>query len=135
MLTSEDYFGRMSRIANEQPSQEIRESASMLLTHVNALLMEPDLGKFEAAREPKVNSGWRTPGYNASIANAAPKSKHMSGEAIDIADPQNKVGYYLMTHRNLLTKHGLYMENAGVTLNWLHLQCVPPRSGNLVFFP
>ena len=135
MISSEDYFGRMSRIAGEEPSREIRENASVLLARVNALLMEPELGQFEATHDPKVNSGWRTPGYNASIANAAPKSKHMSGEAIDIADPDNKVGYYLMTHRDLLTKHQLYMENAGATLNWLHLQSVPPRSGNLVFFP
>jgi len=135
MLTAEDYFGRMSRIAGEEPTREIRENATELLERVNALLAEKCFLAFPSATNPVVNSGWRTPGYNASIANAAPKSKHMSGQAIDIRDQDNALDAYLVTHTDLLVKHRLWMENPIATSGWCHLQSVPPRSGNRCFLP
>ena len=135
MITAEDYFLRMSRIAGEEPTAEIRANAAILLERVNALLCEPVLMALPAVVDQRVNSGWRTPGYNASIANAAPKSKHMSGRAIDLADPEDALDTYLNLHRDLLEKHELWMENPIATKGWVHLQSVPPGSGNRVFLP
>lgn len=131
MITDEDYFGRMSRAAGEEPSAEIRANAAILLERVNALLSEPGI----RPRQWAVTSGWRTPAHNASIANAAPKSKHLSGQAIDIADPDNSLDAFLVTRLELLEQNQLWIESPIATSGWCHLQCVPPRSGNRVFLP
>ena len=69
MITLEDYFGHFS--ATSQPSQETKDNATTLLERVNALLGELNLPE---ATEPHVTSGWRPAWYNATVANAAPKS-------------------------------------------------------------
>lgn len=131
MITQEDYFGRVSHL--EAPSQEITENAAELLERVNALL--EDCVPIEAAVAPRVNSGWRPAAYNATIANAAPKSKHITGQAIDVADPDGELDEYLIDNPQILARHGLWMEHPLATKGWCHLQCVPPRSGNRIFYP
>lgn len=131
MLTLEDYFGRVLHI--EAPSDEVKVNAGILLARVNALLH--DCAMIEAAAIPKVNSGWRPAAYNAGIPNAAPKSKHITGQAIDIADPDGELDEYLFKNQNVLEDHGLWMENPLATKGWTHLQSTPPRSGNRVFIP
>lgn len=133
-ITLEDYFGRFTVLPGEasQPSSQTRENAITLLARVNALLAVIDLPE---AIDPRVTSGWRPAWHNATIANAAPKSKHISGEAIDIADPEGALDNHLFDFRTLLSEHGLWMEHPSATKGWTHLQCVPPRSGNRVFFP
>lgn len=131
MLTPEEYFGKVLYI--EPPSDEVRANAADLLNRVNALLADCVL--IEAAMEPVVNSGWRPAGYNATIANAAPKSKHITGQAIDLADPDGDLDDFLFNNQWLLEKHRLWMENPLATKGWTHLQSVAPRSGNRVFIP
>lgn len=130
MITLEDYFGRFTGIA--EPSAETRGNAIELLSKVNALLSDLELPE---AQRPKVNSGWRPKFHNAIIPNAAPNSKHISGQAIDIADPEGALDDYLMAHPQRLLDHDLYMEHPLATKGWCHLQNVPPRSGNRVFIP
>lgn len=135
MITLEDYFDRMSRVANEEPSPEIRANAEGLLNAVNALLRDPAMKLIGAATNPVVNSGWRTIGYNASIPNAAPRSRHMTGEAIDLADPDGELDDALFYNQDLLKTYALWMEHPLATKGWTHLQSAPPRSGNRVFMP
>lgn len=130
MITLEDYFGHHSAIST--PSAETKGNALELLARVNALLAKIDMPE---AQSPKVNSGWRPAHYNAIVPGAAPKSKHISGEAIDLADPEGALDNYLFDHRTLLSEHNLWLEHPLATKNWVHLQSVPPRSGNRVFFP
>lgn len=130
MITLEQYFGAFT--ATSQPSAETRDNALDLLSRVNALLAKIDL---EEARAPKVNSGWRPAWYNATVANAAPRSKHITGQAIDLADPEGNLDQYLDDHRLLLVDHDLYMENPLSTKGWTHLQSVRPGSGNRIFIP
>lgn len=131
MITIEDYFGRVLHI--EPPSDRVKENAVELLDRVNSLLADCVL--IEAAMSPVVNSGWRPASYNATIANAAPKSRHITGEAIDIADPDGELDDYLFKNQRVLEEHGLYMENPLATKGWTHLQSAAPRSGNRVFIP
>lgn len=131
MLTPEDYFGKVLYI--EAPSAEVRANAADLLNRVNALLADCVL--IEAAMEPVVNSGWRPAGYNATIANAAPKSKHITGQAIDLADPDGDLDDFLFNNPQILAAHGCYMEHPLATKGWTHLQSVAPRSGNRIFYP
>jgi hypothetical protein len=109
-------------------------NASDLLTRVNALLdLLPD--EIEAAASPRVNSGWRPAAYNATVPNAAIRSKHITGQAIDLSDPEGELDEYLFKHQELLIGCGLWLEHPLATKNWCHLQSVPPRSGNRVFIP
>lgn len=129
-LTLDDYFGAQS--LTEIPSAEVRANALRLLSRVNALLAKINL---EEAREPKVNSGWRPAWYNSTVPGAAPRSRHITGEAIDLADPEGALDQYLMDYNVLLADHDLYMEHPAATKGWTHLQSAPPRSGNRTFYP
>lgn len=126
MLTLEDYFGRVSHVA--EPSDEVKVAAAILLNRVNALLAALN-------RRAEVNSGWRPASYNATITNAAPNSKHITGQAIDLADPDGDLDDILFKDPSLLIDYKLWMEHPLATKNWCHLQSVPPRSGNRIFFP
>lgn len=131
MLTPEDYFGRVLHV--EAPSDHVKENAADLIDRVNSLLADCVL--IEAAMNPTVNSGWRPAAYNATIANAAPKSRHITGEAIDLADPDGDLDDFLFNNPQVLSRHALWMEHPLATKGWCHLQSVAPRSGNRIFFP
>ena len=130
MISIEDYFGRHS--GGPKPSEEVRANALELLSKVNAMLADIQL---QEAQEPKVNSGWRPQGYNATIPGAAPNSKHITGQAVDLADPDGALDDFLFVRPARLIEHGLYMEHPLATKGWVHLQCVAPRSGNRIFYP
>jgi hypothetical protein len=85
----------------------------------------------------RVNSGWRPPAVNAATANAAPMSKHMTGQAIDLADPEGDLDDWLMGDigQAAMTRLGLWHEHPASTKSWAHLQTVPPRSGRRTFYP
>lgn len=146
-LTAEDYFGRMSRASGETPSSEVQSNASDLLLRVNGLLEHLSLFcQDKAIVEPAITSGWRTGAYNQTIAGAAARSRHITGQAVDLADPGGVIDDLLfsdwqrfidsgLVERCLLAKFGLSMEHPLATKNWCHLQTPRVRSGNLVFFP
>lgn len=94
----------------------------------------------EAWGQPmKVTSGYRTEVDMARIYNGKPwpkGSKHLTGQAVDIADPTGALGQWLKDDPKGITsleKAGLYCEEG--TTNWVHFQCVPPRSGKRWFLP
>lgn len=84
-----------------------------------------------------VSSGWRPPAINAATVGAAPNSKHMTGLAIDIYDPDGDLDDWLMTGEGqaCLGALGLWMEHPSATKGWSHVQTVPPRSNRRVFYP
>ncbi len=127
MITLSEYLG------NHGPAPDtVKTNALDLLARVGALLSEIP---YPEARAPKINSGWRPADYNSTVPNAAVNSKHITGQAVDIADPDGVIDSYIHGHFDLLIKHRLWMENPAATKGWCHLQCVAPRSGNLVFWP
>jgi hypothetical protein len=131
MIALEDYFGRVSHI--EEPSEEVKANAADLLDRVNSMLSE--CPQIEPVTEAKVNSGWRPASYNATVPNAAPRSKHITGQAIDLADPEGELDEFLFDNPQILAAHGLYQEHPLATKGWCHVQSVAPRSGNRVFYP
>lgn len=84
-----------------------------------------------------VTSGWRPPAINAATPNAAPSSKHMTGQAIDIYDPDGDLDEWCMSPggQKALVNLGLWLEHPSATKGWTHVQTIPPRSLNRVFFP
>ena len=83
----------------------------------------------------KLTSGWRPLAVNEATANSAKKSNHILGLAVDLADPQNNLFKAFMRKENLekAKELGIYFENPLHTKTWVHLQIVPPKSGNRVF--
>ena len=123
MITFADYIG-----PHKEPYTEpMIGNATILLSRVNALLAS-------CGFKTTVNSGWRPAAYNATVPNASPTSKHMSMQAIDLKDT-GEIAKYLNENKQILKDHGLYMEHPASTVGWCHLQSVPPKSGNLVFYP
>lgn len=141
MITREDYFGQH----DEVPEPGVEANAADLLACVNALLVA-------CGFKTTCDSGWRPPKYNAELrrlwqttggkegANTAVFSRHMDGNAIDLRDnADQQIAKYLLANPAVLIAHGLYMEHPSATrgrrTNWCHLQRIPPKSGNRVFYP
>lgn len=130
MITLPDYW--MGRDA-QYPlalTTDIRRNAITTIALTNSLLASFGQGR-------KVNSGWRPPAVNAATPNAAAMSKHMLGQAIDLADPEGDLDDWLMSDMGqaAITRLGLWHEHPAATKGWAHLQTVPPRSGRRTFYP
>ena len=86
-----------------------------------------------------VNSGLRDQAQQQALIAAgktsASKSKHLTGCAADIADPDGKLKAWLKDSNWVLIKAGLWCEAAESTPTWVHFQIVPPASGNRWFLP
>lgn len=95
------------------------------------------VNKFRAVygKPLKVTSGYRPAAINSQVKGAAKASNHMVCLAVDLADSDGKLAEYCLNNLKLLEEFGLWMENPGSTKGWVHLQCVPPRSGSRVFKP
>lgn len=120
MITSEQYFGQNT------VSVQIATNAAALLEKVNAFL--------EHYGEVRMTSGYRSPEHNKKVGGAR-SSKHMSGDAIDIFDPDKRLAKFVFTKSALLAEYGLYCEDMRCTKNWVHFQSKPPRSGSRFFIP
>lgn len=136
MLTVDDWItssGKYKqRASSEELTDAVKEDAQKLIEKVNAFLL--DLGV--EVSTVKVSSGFRPSSVNATIKNAAKKSLHMSGRAIDLVDSENAIGKLIQEKPELLTKHGLWLEHPSKTPGWCHLD-IGTRSSRKVqiFYP
>lgn len=129
MIQLSDYWMGRDKKYPDAFTLEIEGNAVELLDRVNALLA--DFGE-----ERKVNSGWRPPEVNSKTPNAAVKSKHMMGLAVDLDDPEGDLDDWCMENDGeRLVQFGLWMEHPSATKGWCHLQSSPPKSGKRVFYP
>jgi hypothetical protein len=136
MLPITDYWmGRDSKYRGELTGQ-IRANADDLLRKVNTLV---DLAGLSLENSPttgsQITSGWRPAAVNAGVPGAAPRSKHMTGQAIDLYDPEGALDDWCVANSHRLAAVGLYLEHPLATKGWCHLQSVAPRSGNRIFYP
>jgi hypothetical protein len=81
----------------------------------------------------RVTSGVRSQADQARINPGAPKSKHLVGAAVDIADPKGELYAWCKANEPVLIQAGLWCEEG--TRGWVHLQCLPPPSGKRWFLP
>lgn len=128
MITLSEYFMGRDLQYPSLLTTELRANAIITVERANALL---DLfGEWR-----KVNSGWRPPAINAGTPGAAPFSKHMTCQAIDLSDPEGDLDEWLLGCTQHLLDLQLWMEHPAATKGWSHVQIVPPKSGRLVFYP
>lgn len=138
-ITAADYFMGRDVVYPHELTDEIRANVEETVRRVNELLGRMVAEGVELERHPVngtlVASGWRPPQINAAVANAAAKSKHMTGEACDLYDPEGELDEFCMGNPEVLAELGLYLEHPSATKNWCHVQTVAPRSGRQVFYP
>jgi hypothetical protein len=115
------------RIDHEECTPAVRIAAADLAERVSKLLTRCGL-------RGDVTSGFRTSAANGS-AHAAKRSAHMSGEAVDLADPHGAIANTILGLPHVLEDYDLYMENPQYTKGWVHLSTRAPKSGNRIFIP
>lgn len=141
MISTDDYF--MGR-REQHPlalTPAIEREAYRTVDLANKLLQQAQTYGVSVDQNPKtrspVSSGWRPPVVNAGTPGAAVNSKHMTGQALDIYDPDGDLDDWLMTGEGqaALAALGLWHEHPSATKGWAHIQTVPPRSGRRTFYP
>jgi len=141
VITVADYFMGRREQYPLAISPDIERNAAVTVELANRLLEHASNHGVTMDRHPvnksQVSSGWRPPALNANTPNAAPNSKHMTGQALDIYDPDGDLDAWLMTTEGqaALTSIGIWIEHPSATKGWCHIQIVPPRSGHRVFYP
>lgn len=131
MITQKAYWKGRDVAYKSQLTSEIKSNAAEVIRKVNLLLQRSALDDRETIGD--ANSGWRPPAVNAAIGGAT-KSKHMTGQAIDVEDNDKALQRWCMANLNVLEEIGLWMEHPRDTPTWCHLQSVPPKSGKRVFY-
>lgn len=127
------YLGTDLR-ANAQRTVDIANSLLVLAKGAGVTLEEsPRTGSI-------VTSGWRPQDINAATPNAAVRSKHITGQAIDLYDPDGDLDDWLLMQAGaprggVLGDLGLWLEHPAATKGWAHVQIVPPGSRRRVFYP
>lgn len=127
MITSAGYWKGRDVLFASQLTTEIRGNAAQAIALVNQLLTRSGFTALDAS------SGWRPASVNSAAGGAA-KSKHLSGQAIDVRDVDKLFQNWCMANLDVLEELGLWMEHPRDTPTWCHLQTVPPRSGRRVFY-
>lgn len=67
--------------------------------------------------------------------STASKSKHLTGQAVDILDKDGKLKEWIKNNVPLMETIGLWIEDFQSTPTWVHFQVVAPKSGNRFFKP
>lgn len=135
MITIAKYFMGRDKLYPRDLTEEIQGNAALTVLRVNKLLTA-----YKSATGLDVtivNSGWRPPAVNANTANAAKKSHHMMGRAVDLGDDAEYLDTWLMTveGQSAMSEAGVWHEHPSATPRWAHLQTVAPRSGKRTFMP
>lgn len=111
--------------------------ADMMLEKVNALLRDAVEQGIHLGKNPQTGTlvaGTQNGGFRpADCKVGAPLSKHKTGHAVDVYDPDNKLDDWL-TDETLSGFH-LWREATEATPGWCHLADVPPKSGARTFLP
>lgn len=111
---------------SKELTTEIRKNLQILCDKVNHFLHKVGVSSII------VNSGWRPVAYNLKVGGSA-KSRHCLGQAVDLADKDNKLKTLVAANIELCRSLDLSMEHASDAPSWCHLQFPPPKSGNIIF--
>jgi hypothetical protein len=140
-ITLENYVKSYDHLYPDEYNVGVRTCAEMTVKKVNSVLAVLEAEGVRLEANPKtgsiVSSGWRPQAVNSNVKGAAIRSKHITGQACDLYDPEGDIDTYLSSDAGLrvLTSAGLWLEHPAATKGWSHLQTVPPRSGNRIFYP
>lgn len=120
-------MGRDKEYAS-QYTKEISDNIDLLLEKMNVI-------RKAYAKPMIVASGWRPKEINDATKNAAKKSNHTKGLAVDIRDVDGKLWKWVILNLKLMKQLGIYLEDKRWTPTWVHFQIVPPKSEKRIFIP
>lgn len=123
IITVDQYF---NQYVNIPPMTRV--SADILMRRVNGMLL--DLGFIAAV----ISSGYRNSLVNDEVGGKK-NSTHLTGEGIDLNDPERKIAKAILKKKEILDQYNLYMENPRWTPKHVHLQTRPVPSGNRIYIP
>lgn len=119
MITLKDFLTASGKYPEREHhpevTPEVLANAHTLLEKVNNFLNELEITSVV------VSSGFRPSEVNANIGNAAKKSLHMTGRAIDLVDPKGELDKLVSSRDDLKKKYDLWQEDPGHTVTWCHL--------------
>jgi len=138
-ITTEQYFEKHIMLHRLELTDSIKANAEITVNRVNALLDAVARDGIGITLHPEsmspISSGWRPPEVNAATPGAAVNSKHMTGQACDLYDPDGELDEWCLANLNILRELGLWMEHPSATKGWCHVQTEAPKSGRTVFYP
>lgn len=117
--------------------QEHQDNLAVLLERINKV-------RSAYAIPMTVTSGYRSMEDHLRIyrekgitdeAKIPMKSKHLSGQAVDIGDADGKLKEWVNDNVALMEEIGFWFEDFGTTTTWCHFQTCPPKSGKRFFMP
>lgn len=133
MIQISDYLGRWAK--HPEVTEDVLKNAKVVVSKVSELLSRMGVDKVV------ITSGFRPHAYNAQIGGSK-NSLHCKGLAIDLSDPDEKIGKWCVANVEALREIGLFMESLERThkdkepqKKWCHLQAKGPPSGNIIFLP
>lgn len=140
MILADDYWMDRDKIYGGELTDQIRDNVAELLGRVNLLLSWALADHVRPASDARtgtaVASGWRPAAINEATSNAAAKSRHLTGEAVDLRDNGTRdLARWCLKNIDALEEIGLWMEDPQWTPTWVHLQIVPPGSRRRVYCP
>lgn len=138
MISITQYFMGRDVEYRLELTDQLRRNADTTVAKANLLLnraLNDRVYLTLNANKSFVRSGWRPAVINHNTPNAAPMSKHMTCEAIDIEDIDGELDNWCVDHLDVLEEIGLWMEHPSMTKTYCHLQTKSPRSGKRVFYP
>ena len=128
MISKSELLQGRDKSFSDEFTPAISDNLDILLQKINVI-------RAAYGKPMTVNSGWRPASINGMIPNAAPKSNHTTGMAVDIADKDGALMNWCLANLDLLTATGLYLEDFRYTPTWCHFQCVAPKSKKRIFVP
>lgn len=140
-ITVEQYFLKYADEYKSELHPQIIQNAVILLDKVNKLIQAMQMDGIGMDLIPLrhslvcFTSGWRPRKVNEATPGAAKFSLHISGEAIDLSDPDGSIDEWCVSNTRILRELGLFMEHPSATKGWCHVQSKPPKSGRLIFYP
>lgn len=124
-------------LGDRECPEELRDNLTELLVKINNVR--------DAWGKPMtVTSGWRSKEDQIRIYRSKGivdekkmhmKSKHFFCQAIDISDPNKELQKWIKKNLPLMEEIGVWFEDFSYTPTWVHIQIVPPGSGNRFFIP
>jgi hypothetical protein len=90
--------------------------------------LEEHLAIYKIANQRRKNMG-------LDEINVPMGSAHLLAAATDFRDIDHSIYNFCTRNEILLASLNIYVEHKDYTLNWCHLQSVPPKSGNRFFIP
>ena len=132
MITLSEYWNGRDKDYADECTDEIKANAAETVKRVNKLLAYAEKDGIICT---KVSSGWRPKSVNDATANSAKTSNHLTAKACDLYDPERKLAQWMITNKSNLGLCTLWAEDVRWTPTWVHLQCLPPASGKLIYIP